>query len=351
MSNAVGPMGPASPAGPGGPASPQTQGAQGNRWAPLLMLGSGISQYVGASFAVGLFAVAPAISVGWGRIAAAAIIMLVWRRALPRHADGTFDWRMLGRAALFGIVLGGMNLNFYMAIDRIPLGTAVSIEYIGPVLLAALTGRGWRVRTGIVLAASGVFLISWAGVDMSDPTVAAGVGFVLLAGLFWALYIWIGRKVAIGGHGLDSLAWAMAVAGLFYAPLGAPGIGAIASDWKLLLALLAVGLLSSALPYGIDQIVMRRISAATMALLTSLLPVTSLLVGLVMLQQVPNWAEVGGLILVSIAVALATGHSDDGTQVDDGAQLPGDTQEGSMPESSSSPSPSEPPTDPTPPVA
>ena len=176
---------------------------------------------------------------------------------------------MLGRAALFGIVLGGMNLNFYMAIDRIPLGTAVSIEYIGPVLLAALTGRGWRVRTGITLAALGVFLISWAGVDMSDPSVAAGVGFVLLAGLFWALYIWIGRKVAIGGRGLDSLSWAMMVAGLVYIPLGAPGIGPIVSDWKLLLALFAVGTLSSALPYGIDQIVMRKIPAPTMALLTS----------------------------------------------------------------------------------
>ncbi|MDN6486187.1 EamA family transporter [Ancrocorticia populi] len=289
--------------------SPQSQSGRASIWAPMLMLGSGISQYVGASFAVGLFAVAPAISVGWGRIAAAAIIMLVWRRALPRRPDGSFDWHMLGRAALFGIVLGGMNLNFYMAIDRIPLGTAVSIEYIGPVLLAALTGRGWRVRTGITLAALGVFLISWAGVDMSDPSVAAGVGFVLLAGLFWALYIWIGRKVAIGGRGLDSLSWAMMVAGLVYIPLGAPGIGPIVSDWKLLLALFAVGTLSSALPYGIDQIVMRKIPAPTMALLTSLLPVTSLLVGLVMLQQIPNWAEVTGLILVSIAVALATSHT------------------------------------------
>ena len=291
--------------------SPQPQSGKANVWAPLLMLGSGVSQYVGASFAVGLFAVAPAISVGWGRIASAALIMLIWRRALPRRADGSFDWHMLGRAALFGIVLGAMNLNFYMAIDRIPLGTAVSIEYIGPVLLAALTGRGWRVRTGIALAACGVFLISWAGVDMSDPSVAAGVGFVLLAGFFWALYIWIGRKVAIGGRGLDSLSWAMAIAGLAYLPLGAPGIGSILSDWRLLLALFAVGTLSSALPYGIDQIVMRRIPAAMMALLTSLLPVTSLLVGLVMLHQVPNWAEIVGLVLVSIAVALATGHSEE----------------------------------------
>lgn len=281
-------------------------GGRAARFAPLLLLASGVSMYVGASLAVSLFAAASAVSVAWGRVLAGGIVMLLWRRSLPRTPEGSFDWRMLGKAAIFGVVLGAMNLCFYLAIDRIALGTAVALEYLSPVLLAALTGRGWKVRLGIFLAAAGVFLISWAGVDMSDPRVAVGVGFALLAGLFWAFYIWLGRKIAVDGHGLDSLAWAMAVAALVYLPIGAPGIGPVFSDWKLLLFLVCVGVMSSALPYAIDQVVMKALPAATVALLNSLLPVTSLLVGLIMLAQIPNWAEVGGLLLVSAAVALAT---------------------------------------------
>ena len=288
------------------------------RFAPFLMLGSGISQYVGASLAVGLFAVAPALSVAWGRILAGGLIMMLWRRAIPRLPAGGFDWRTFGKAAIFGVILGAMNLSFYMAIDRISLGTAVALEYLGPVLLAALTGRGWKARLGILLAAAGVFLISWAGVDISDPSVAIGVAFAFLAGVFWAFYIWVGRKVAVGGRGLDSLAWAMCVAALVYLPLGAPGIGPIVVDWKLLLFLVCVGALSSALPYGIDQIVMKSLPAATVALLNSLLPVTSVVVGLVMLRQIPNWAEVTGIALVSIAVALATSPAHPRDVVDNG---------------------------------
>lgn len=97
------------------------------RFAPFLMLASGVSMYVGASLAVSLFAVASAISVAWGRVLAGGIIMLLWRRSVPRTSEGAFDWRMLGKAAIFGVVLGAMNLCFYFAIDRIALGTAVAL--------------------------------------------------------------------------------------------------------------------------------------------------------------------------------------------------------------------------------
>lgn len=277
------------------------------RFAPVLMLGSGISQYVGASLAVGLFAVAPALSVAWGRVLAGGLIMLAWRRSIPRLAGGGFDWRAFGKAALFGAILGAMNLCFYVAIDHISLGTAVALEYLGPVLLAALTGRGWKVRLRILLAGTGVFLIScWVGVDLSDPQVAIGVGFAFLAGLFWAFYIWVGRKVAMGGRGLDLLAGPCAWLHSSICPWGHPASGRSSPIGSCLFFLVCVGALSSALPYGIDQIVMKSLPAATVALLNSLLPVTSVLVGLVMLELVPNWAEVAGIALVSVAVALAT---------------------------------------------
>lgn len=277
-----------------------------SRWAPAILLSSGISQYVGASLAIGLFVAAPALSVAWGRIVVGAIIMLLWRRTFLRKPGGQVDWRGFGAAVLFGVVLGAMNLTFYASIARIPMGTAVSLEYIGPVLLAALVGRGWKVRAGIVFACVGVFLISWAGVDLKDPSVALGVGLAFAAGVLWAGYMWLGHKLATGTHSLDSLAWAMVAASLVFAPVGAPHIGPIVGDWKLLLTMIGVGALSSALPYAIDQIVMKRIPAATFALLNSLLPATSVGVGIFMLKQVPNLAEVAGLVAISIAVALAT---------------------------------------------
>ncbi len=274
--------------------------------APFVLLGTGVVQYVGSSIAVGLFAVTSALTVGWGRLVWGAILLLLWRRRFLRLPNGQINWRGYGHAALFGVVLGGMNLAFYLAIDRIALGTAVALEFLGPVLLAALTGRGWRVRTGIVLACAGVFLISWAGVDISDPVVAWGVAFSLVAGVLWAFYMWLGRRVAVGGQGLDTLAWAMACAAIIYTPVGIPGIGPLLADWKLLVLLVVVGFMSSVVPYGMDQVLLRSLSAATFALLNSLLPVTSLVVGLVMLKQVPTPGEISGLVLVSVAVALAT---------------------------------------------
>lgn len=280
------------------------------RWAPVLMLSVGVTQYVGASIAVWLFATAPAIAIGWGRLLTGGFLLLAWRRHILRTSEGALDWKALGRAALFGTVLGGMNLTFYEAIDRIALGTTVALEFLGPVLLAAFTAKGWRVRTGIVLACTGVFLISWTGVDISHPQIAAGVALALCAGGLWAMYMWLGRRVAVGGRGIDTLTWAMLFAALVYAPFGAPKIGPIVADWKLILLLLCVGTMSSVIPYALDQVLLRALPAATFALLNSLLPVTSLLVGLVMLHQVPTAGEVAGLVLVSIAVALATSRAE-----------------------------------------
>lgn len=277
--------------------------------APLLLIVEGISQYVGASLAVRLFDIAPALSVGWGRLVMSGLILLAWRHPVLRTQHGAVDWRAYGSAAIFGTVLGAMNLTFYQAIDHIALGTAVALEFLGPVVLAALTASGWRVRTGIGLACAGVFLISWKGVDINEPGVALGVFFALCAGLMWALYIWLGRRIAIGGHGLDALTWAMLAASAVYAPLGAPHIGPVVADWRALLLLLGVGVLSSALPYAMDQIIMPALKAPVFALLNSLFPVTSLFVGLLMLHQVPTLGEIGGLVLVSVAVALATSHS------------------------------------------
>lgn len=270
--------------------------------APVLFLGSGLSQYLGAAIAVGLFAVMPATTVAWWRIVVSALVLLAWRRPW-RHR---WTAREVLGSCLFGVVLGGMNMLFYVAIDHLPMGTAVSLEYLGPVAVAAIGGAGARARAAVVLALLGVFSISGFGVDWSEPGTALGVGFALAAGAAWAGYIVLGRRIAVGRSGLDSLAVGMLAAALVYAPLAAPTASLALADAALAAGVVGVGLLSSLVPYSLEQVALTRLPAATFALLTALLPATSLLVGLVVLRQVPTAGEVVGLVLVSVAVALAT---------------------------------------------
>lgn len=270
-----------------------------HRAAPGILIASGIIQYLGASIAVTLFAFAAVGAVAWGRVAVGAVALMAWRRP-------EIQWRALGRPALYGLALVTMNVLFYQAIARIPLGTAVALEFIGPVLLAAVTGRGWRILAGIVMAASGVFMISWVGVDMSEPGVGAGVVFALAAGAAWALYMWMGSKVAKAGTGSDSLALGMAIGALAYLPLAIPGFGVILTDVKLLGMMIAVGLASSVVPYVFEVTILAKVPASTFALLNALYPATSLFVGMVLLRQFPTIGEVGGLVLISVAVLLVT---------------------------------------------
>jgi inner membrane transporter RhtA len=263
---------------------------------------SGAVQYLGAAVAVGLFAHMPATTVAWWRILVAAIFLLAWRR--PWRAPWTR--RTLAASALFGIVLGAMNLLFYVAISYLPLGTAVSLEYLGPVAVAAIAGRGVRVRVALGLALLGVVSIGGLGLDWSDPGTGVGVLFAVLAGAAWAVYILLGRRIAAGRDGLTSLAAGMAVAAVVYAPVAAPTVGTALSDPALLAAVVGVGVLSSLVPYAIEQVALTRLAAPTFALLTSLLPATSLAVGLVVLGQVPTAGEAVGLVLVSVAVLLAS---------------------------------------------
>ncbi len=267
--------------------------------APAILLASGIIQYIGASIAVTLFAVATAGAVAWGRVAVGAIVMMAWRR--PKVV-----WRNLWRPAVLGLALVTMNVLFYQAIARIPLGTAVALEFIGPVLLAAITGRGWRIWTGTVFAVAGVFMISWIGVDMSEPGVAAGVVFAVAAGASWALYMWMGSKVATAGVGPDSLAIGMAIGAIVYIPVAIPSFGAIVTDPKMLALMVAVGVFSSVVPYFLEVTILTRVPASLFALLNSLYPATSLVVGMVLLRQFPSAGEIGGLVLISIAVVLVT---------------------------------------------
>ncbi|WP_297566190.1 DMT family transporter [uncultured Arcanobacterium sp.] len=267
--------------------------------APAALISAAIIQYIGASLAIGLFAAAPVGAVAWGRIAGAAIILLIWRRP---HLDLHRIWMPI----VFGLALTGMNVVFYFALSRIPLGAAVALEYIGPVLLSAFTGRNWRVRLGILLALLGVFLISWVGVDISQSSICLGVLFALAAGVGWSVYIVIGRRFSLDGSSIEMLAWGNLTGAIFFFPLAIPGFYPIITNPHLLGIMVLVALFSSVVPYILELRVMGVVPTAVYSLLSSLYPATSLLVGVVMLRQIPTWGEILGLLCVSLAVALVT---------------------------------------------
>ncbi|ROS26049.1 DMT family transporter [Cellulomonas sp. PhB150] len=274
--------------------------------APLLFVLSGLAQYAGAALAVGLFATLAAPTVAWLRILVAAVVLVVWRR--PWRTRWTR--RDLGTVLLFGVVLAAMNVSFYVAIDHLPLGTAVAIEFAGPVAVAALTGHGWRDRVAIGVAAVGVVLLAGVSLD-GGADARTGLVAALLAAALWAGYILLGRRVATAASGgVTGLAVAMTAGALAFAPFLAAGAAPVLDDPALLVAVVGVGVLSSVIPYAIEQVVLRRMRPATFAVLLALLPATAAVVGAVALHQVPHGLEVVGLLLVSGAIALTARASD-----------------------------------------
>lgn len=273
--------------------------------APLLFLIAGASQYTGASIAVGLFPLMPPHTVAWLRSVVCAVILLVlvqpWRRQ-------TWTLRTFTQSAVFGVVLMAMNMLFYISIEYLPLGAAVAIEFAGPVAVAAWGGRTLRHRIAIVLAAFGVVAISvfgldWAGAE-SGWYLALGVACALAAGTAWAGYMVVGGRIVTERDGISSLAVGTAAASVVFAPIAAPWAGpALRVD--VIGIVIAVGVLTSVIPYMLDQVTLRRLRLETFALLNALLPASATAIALLMLQQRPTPWELVGLVAVSMAVALA----------------------------------------------
>mgnify|MGYP006295221627 CR=1 FL=1 len=261
-----------------------------------LFVTSGVSMYAGASIAVVLFAQLAPAGVAWWRVLGAGVIIVVARRSWRRSwTRSDLLW-----AALFGSALAAMNLSFYLAIDRLPLGNAVAIEFIGPTAVAALGSRTRRSWFALALAAAGVVVL--AGVESGGTL--AGVGFALLAGLLWAAYIVLGERVANRGAAVDGLGVGMLAGAVAIAPFGmAPALSALVTPWVVGLAL-ATAVLSNVIPYALDQHVFTRVSRPRFALLNSLLPATATVVGLLALQQVPTARDLVGIGLVVVAIAL-----------------------------------------------
>ena len=264
---------------------------------------SAVSLYLGAAIAVGLFDHVEPGGVAWLRSLFAALILL----AIARPWRQPWSRTDLAWAAAFGTVLVSMNACFYAAAEILPLGTAVAIEFIGPVAFAALATRTARNWAAVALAGIGVVLL--AGVQLEGS--ARGVGFALAAAILWAAYIALGHRVAGRTTGLSGLAVALTAGTLVTSPVLAPLATDVTGDPEWLVAAMAVGVLSSAIPYALDQWVLRRVSADRFAVLLAILPATATVIGLVSLGQVPSAAETLGIALVTLGVALRETASSD----------------------------------------
>jgi inner membrane transporter RhtA len=273
---------------------------QGSRGvATALVLGGIGSVQIGAAFATTLFDELGPGGTVFLRIAFAALFLLaIWRPALrlgrgPERRD----------VVLLGLVLAAMNLSFYVALDRIPLGIAVTLEFVGPLGVAIAGSRRRLDLVWVGLAAAGLVLLS--PVPGSDLD-ALGVVMALLAGSFWAGYIVLTARVGRALPGGDGLALAMGIAALVTIPVGLADGGDALLDAELLAIGALVAVLSSALPYSLELEALRRLPEGTFGVLMSLEPAVAATVGFIGLDQDLAAREVVaiGLVLVASAGAL-----------------------------------------------
>jgi inner membrane transporter RhtA len=261
---------------------------------------SAIFHNLGPAFAVLLFARVDVLGVAWLRIASAALILALWRRPWRtwRRLEPPVRRFLLGWAATLAL----MNTCFYLAIDRLPLGTVAAIEFVPVIALAALGAGTGRNVAALAVAVGGVYLLT----DVRLAAEPLGIAFAVAnAGLF-SLYLVLGHRVARSPavRGIDGLALAMLIAAILALPLGVTGAGPALTDPVTLAAGIGVGLSSSVIPYVCDQLAMTRLRRHTYALMVALLPATATVIGVVVLTQVPARAELVGVVLVVCGVAL-----------------------------------------------
>jgi inner membrane transporter RhtA len=268
-----------------------------------LVLGSIVSVQSGAAAATTLFGrVGPAGAVLLRTLFAAVALTALWRPSLRGHTR-----RELRLVAGLGLVLAGMNLSFYAGLDRIPLGIAVTFEFVGPLGVAIARSHRPADLVWVALAAGGIALLS-PGVGGSLD--ALGVAFALLAGAFWAAYILLAAGVGRAFERGDGLALAMALSALVLIPSGIAAGGDELVDPAVLGVGIAVALLSSAIPYSLELEALRRLPEGTFGVLMSLEPAIAALSGFAFLGQSLSARELAAIALVVIASAGALGTAE-----------------------------------------
>ena len=278
--------------------------SDGSRSVPptaLVML-SIVSVQLGAAIAKSLFdSLGPGGTV-FLRIAFASLVLLLLVRPKLRGHDRNAYLV----AGLFGLALAMMNLSIYLAIDRIPLGVAVTLEFVGPLGVAVAGSRRILDVLWIMLAAAGILLLAPLGAFGGMNLDPVGVAFALLAGCLWASYILLSARTGSVFPGGTGLVIALCVGTVVLAPVGIAGAGSALLDPKLLLAGFGVAMLSSAIPFSLELEALRKIPARIFGVLMSLEPAVAALAGLVVLGERLGIRAVVAIFFVTVAAAGAS---------------------------------------------
>ncbi|WP_091871806.1 EamA family transporter [Massilia yuzhufengensis] len=254
-----------------------------------------VSVNAGAAWAKGLFPLVGSEGVTAVRVGLAAVLMLAivrpWR-SLPTRRDAI-------NLAIYGLMLGCMNLLIYGAFARIPIGVAVAIEVVGPLAVVVLSSRRARDFAWVLLAAFGLWLLApvHAGVPPLDP---AGVAYALGAAFCWAMYIVFGKRVSSLGGG-QAVAWGMLAASLFTVPIGVATAGSGLLAPSVLAGGLAVAVLSSALPYSLEMAALARLPQRVFGILVSAGPAFAALAGYLVLGERLTGQQWLAIVLVVLA--------------------------------------------------
>jgi inner membrane transporter RhtA len=266
---------------------------------PALVLGAIASVQFGSAIAATLFArVGPGGAVLLRLVSASIVLLALWR---PRLRGRTR--RELVLAVMFGIVLAGMNLSFYQALARIPLGVAVTIEFVGPLAVAVSGSRRLLDLVWVMLAAVGILALTHVGAHGLN---ALGVAFALIAACLWAAYILLNARVGQAFERGTGLALAMLVASVVALPAGVIDGGTRILEPRTLAVGAAVGMLSSAIPYSLELEALRRIAASVFGVLMSLEPAMAALAGLLVLGQ---GLSARALVGIALVIAASVGAS------------------------------------------
>jgi inner membrane transporter RhtA len=267
--------------------------------APLMVVSAVVSIQLGSALAAQLFPVLGAAgTVAW-RLGFAALILLAFSRPRPDLSDR----RAVAELVLFGAVIAVMNSMFYLAIARVPLGVVVAIEFLGPLGLAAWTATRWQERVWVGLALLGVGLVTPVDGSGYDPW---GIAFAAAAGAGWAGFVVLARRVGVRHPGNSGIAVGMTIAALLMAPFAIAPAPTLFTDAAVLATMVAVAVLSTAVPFSLEFRALRRLSATAYGTLISLEPAVAAVAGALVLGQSPGRA---GLLAIALVTVAAVGSA------------------------------------------
>lgn len=263
-----------------------------------------LSLTLGASIAKGLFPVLGAAGVTFLRLGIGTVILFAvwrpWRARIPREQRGII--------VVYGVVLGVMNLGFYEAIARLPVGIAIALEFLGPLSLAFFMSKGRLDVLWAMLALAGVVLLLPLTKVQARLDVV-GIVFALAAGAAWAAYIVVGKKAGADSHPGSVTALGMLMGTLTAAPFGVVPVGAAVWTPAMALAALAVGLLSSAIPFSLEMAAMRHLDSKTFGILVSLEPAFGAVAAFLLLHERLTWVQclaIAGVMAASIGSTVTS---------------------------------------------